>query len=99
MLAGVKGGKAFFIHELNALHPPRVLTKNHAGPSKPMPFIGISFNSLEAMVSGESWGAEPSLIQPMPRAIRGILNLTEASSLDAHIHTLHSVIASLEQHH
>ena len=25
-----------------------------------------------------------------------ILNLTEASSLDAHIHTLHSVIASLE---
>ena len=26
-----------------------------------------------------------------------ILNLTETSSLDAHIHTLHSVIASLEQ--
>ena len=62
-----------------------------------MPFIGISFDSLEAIVSGESWGAEPSLIPPMPRAIRGILNLTEASSLDARIHTLHSVIASLEQ--
>ena len=70
MLAGVKGGKAFFIHdEVNALYPPRILTKNHEDTSRPMPFIGISFDSLEAIVSGESWRAEPSLIRPMPRAI------------------------------